>query len=370
MTRNISVLQDFFSLLSWLKVAWQEAPTTTVVGTPKAGLLGGIASWLTGVPKRVYIVHGLRLEGASNKLYPVLWLAERLTTALATDVIVVSKSLGQQMVRRRLVNAGKTWVIGEGTCNGIDVESINRRAVATDPRELRRELLIPEDAVVFGFVGRLTRDKGIETLLEAFKTVSGLSRTHLLLVGPLDSGFKLPDIVHDHPRITWVGETDDVPGYLSIVDILVLPTFREGFGMVTLEAAALKIPTITTFATGAVDSVINGVTGLQFNAGDARALAAHMRKLADDPETRATMGRAAYARAVVDFRPERIWTGLLSLISSEPSDDVLPLAIKERRPEFRRDCLLGRRSRGPHRCSRHSAQLNRAFGESKDIICD
>lgn len=322
MSREISPKNDLKSLFSWLRLLYRKAPYATVVGTPKAGLLGGLAAWAIRVPRRVYVVHGLRLEGTKGLLLLLLSLIERVSLAVATDVVVVSHSLGHQLLKRKLVAPSKCWIIGDGSCNGIDPERFQKRRAEVDAPAMRESLGLSPHATVVGFIGRITRDKGIHLLLEAIEEVNSEVELQLLIVGKTeaDPGVELEKL--SSPNICWVDGSDDIPGLLSIIDILVLPTYREGFPTVPLEAAASGVPTITTNATGAIDSVVDGVTGMIVPVGDRPALSIAIKELAENVTKRHEMGKAAYDRALVSFRPERIWSGLESILLGAESSDV------------------------------------------------
>ena len=183
--------------------------------------------------------------------------------------------------------------------------------------ELRRKLGIPEDAPVVGFVGRFTRDKGIPELLEAFSSL----RTHfpelrLLLVGDVEEGDPPPpqvfEVINRDPNIICPGFVSNPVLYYHVIDVLVLPTHREGFPNAVLEAQASGKPAVVTDATGAVDSVVDGVTGFIVPVGDVIALADALARLLDSPALVEEMGENARKRMATEFKPERIWSSLLA----------------------------------------------------------
>lgn len=170
-------------------------------------------------------------------------------------------------------------------------------------------------------MGRITRDKGVGLLLETIEQNALGQKTHVLIVGELDGdpGFDPNDLMK--PNVTWINGSDDVPALLSVMDVLVLPTAREGFPTVPLEAAAARVPTVTTNVTGAVDSVVDGVTGLIVRRDNKVDLSGALAGLLRDKERRLKMGEAAFLRADREFRPERIWFGLESIVNGSPSPD-------------------------------------------------
>ncbi|NQV26207.1 MAG: glycosyltransferase, partial [Rhodopirellula sp.] len=167
MNREITPLQDLVALVRLVRVMKQLRPDIVNAGTPKAGLLGMIAARITGVPARIYVLRGLRLETTSGLKRLILKTTERIASACAHQVVCVSESMRQVYIEQKLAPARKCLLPGPGTSNGIDVsrfEKTDRRLLAA--RDIRRNLEIPLDAPVVGFVGRLTRDKGIAELAD------------------------------------------------------------------------------------------------------------------------------------------------------------------------------------------------------------
>ena len=308
MCREISLLSDIQSLYRLWKVVIRVRPTITNFGTPKAGLLGSLASALARVPYRIYTLHGLRLETTSGIKRWILSQAERIACACADEVVCVSQSLRKRAIELGLVDSAKCVVLGQGTSHGIDFEHYKTEAENCEGTKLlRRELTIPSDAPVIGFVGRFTKDKGIAELLGAYNVLrQSMPDLRLLLVGDFEDGDPVPQRVRGQIEsdslIVTPGFVSDPAPYYPLMDMLALPTYREGFGTVLLEAAAAGKPAVTTTATGAVDAVLDGVTGFVVPVGDAGALAAALEKLLRNPELRTEMGLAGHERAKREFR--------------------------------------------------------------------
>jgi glycosyltransferase involved in cell wall biosynthesis len=320
MSRAMSPVRDLAALWEWLRLLRSVRPQVTNVSTPKAALLGSIAARLAGVPRRVYVVRGLRLEGASGPGRWLLWLAERLTIALSTDVVVVSSSLGHALRASRLLGRRRALLIGDGSSNGVPAQEIATRAAAARTAGARESLGLPSDRLVVGYVGRLVADKGIDTLLAG--AAAARSAPALLLVGSMDEPSLATAIEAAALPVVHVPWTDDVRPYYAAMDVLCLPTLREGFPNVVLEAAAAGVPAIATDATGAVDAVVDGVTGITVGVGDTAALAAAIDRLSAAPDERARLGDAARDRAVRDFRPERIWSGVAATMRGVEHPDA------------------------------------------------
>ncbi len=294
MRRGIAPMADLAALLRlWLLIG-SRRPDLVEFSTPKAGLLGSLAAKLRGVPRRVYMLRGLKLETCTGLKRRILLVAERLASACAHVVLCNSESLRAEALALGLAPAGKLCVLGEGSSHGVDIERFS-----PGPSDVRAQLGIPDEAPVVGFAGRLTRDKGLPELVEAFDLILRAEpSTRLLLVGWFDASEDALDNdlcvrIRNHPQMHYTGFVSDVAPFYRAMDVLVLPTWREGFPNVVLEAAATGIPVVTTECTGARDSVVPEVTGLLIPPGYPEAISEAVLKIVRDPQRRRRMGRAA-----------------------------------------------------------------------------
>jgi glycosyltransferase involved in cell wall biosynthesis len=307
MRRTIAPATDLLALLRLWLLLGKCKPDLVEFGTPKAGLLGTLAAWLRGVPRRVYMLRGLKLERSSGLKRWILLAAERVACACAHVVLCNSASLRAEALALHLAPASKLLVLGEGSSNGVDVDRFS-----PGPTDVREKFDIPCKAPVVGFVGRFTRDKGLPELIEAFDLILLTEpATHLLLVGwfdaaedALDAGVR--DRILSHPRIHYTGFVADTAPYYRAMDVMVLPTWREGFPNAVLEAAATGIPVVTTESTGARDAVVAEVTGLLIPPGYPEAIYEAVIKLLRDPERRLRMGKAARAWVTGHYSEERV----------------------------------------------------------------
>lgn len=332
MSREITPLQDWRSLLQLTDVLQELKPDLVNAGTPKAGLLGMLAATRARVPVRIYTLRGLRMETATGLKRLILTTTERIAARCAHKVICVSPSLRQAFIDFRLGAANQTVVLGGGSSNGVDTT----RFASTPERQaegltLRRSLGIPDAAQVIGFVGRLTRDKGVAELVAAYAALlHEFEDLHLLLVGGFEEGdplsLEMRDAIWTHPNIHITGFVNNTAPYYSAIDLLVFPSHREGLPNVPLEAAAAGRPTVGFAATGTVDAVQNGVTGILVPVGDIEGLTEAVRRYLQDAELLSQHGLNARQRVETQFRREVIWQQLAELYNNELRQRGLPTA--------------------------------------------
>jgi glycosyltransferase involved in cell wall biosynthesis len=317
MAREISPWEDLLSLWRIWRVLSGLRPAITNVATPKAGLLGGIAAWACRIPCRYYSVIGLRCETTTGFKRKLLILTERVACLCAHRVICVSESMRQKAIDLGIVDANRTVVLASGSYAGVDPKRFAPTPeVLHHADQIRRNLGIPREAPVVGFVGRLTRDKGIAELVEAYSRLrERFPALRLLLVGQVENADPLPSETHRlierEPQIIQTGFVEDPAPYYHIMDVLAFPTHREGFGNAALEAHAAGKPVVAARSTGVVDAVIDGVTGILVPVGDARALAGALELVLEDSSLAAALGAAGRERALRQFRQETVWDAII-----------------------------------------------------------
>jgi len=334
MEREISPLRDLISLVRASRLIRQLGPMVSNSGTPKAGLLVGLAAFLNRVPCRIYTLRGLRLETATGPKRWTLRLTERIACACAHRVICVSPSLRRRAVELGLVPPKKAIVLASGSSNGVDpsrfLPTVERLAKAA---EIRRQHGIGSHNAIIGYVGRFTSDKGVPELMAAFRLLrQNFPSAVLLLVGSYEQGDPVPPetraAIESDPGVIRVDFTSDIATYYFVMDMLVLPTHREGFPNVVLEAQAAARPVVTTCATGASDSICDGVTGLLVPVGDVAALANSLMKLLSEPELAQRMGIAGRERVINQYRCETTWEALAGLYRELLHQRGLPAPAK------------------------------------------
>jgi glycosyltransferase involved in cell wall biosynthesis len=285
--------------------------------TPKGGLIGMISSFLVRTPVRIYHIRGLPYMAATGKNRFLLRWSEKLSCLLAHEVFCVSHSIRQFAVQDGLVPAEKIKVFLGGSGNGVDATTRFNPQSFTDRErcELRKSLGISADDLVIAYVGRLVRDKGVEELAAAWRVLrEGFPSARLLLAGPFEPKDAISDDTRDFleadPRVVILGDVPDAAPYYSIADIVALPTYREGFPNVPLEAAAMELPVVATTIPGCTDAVEDGVTGTLVPPRDANALRLAIERYLEDPELRRAHGLAGRERVMREFRQEDIWEAI------------------------------------------------------------
>jgi len=319
MEREINPLGDLRAVRELVALLKELHPDIVNAGTPKAGLLGMLAAKIARVPARIYTLRGLRLETTRGLKSALLNATECMAAMCSQKVICVSHSLRDAFVQRGLAPMRKCVVLGSGSSNGVNV----RRFQLTDEQRqqaaaIREQLKLPIDAPVIGFVGRLTRDKGIVELFSAFESLRAeIPDLHLLLVGDFETGDPVPQstaqALREHPAVRITGFVPSTELYYDLMQVLAFPSYREGFPNVPLEAAASGLPVVGFAATGTVDAVQDGVTGKLVPLGDAAGLTDALRAYLRDDLLRFRHGDAGRQRVARDFRNETIWNALYDL---------------------------------------------------------
>lgn len=286
MTREITPFKDLRALLKLYKYLKKEQPFIVHTHTPKAGIIGMLASKLAKVPNRIHTVAGLPLLEVTGFKRKVLNFVEKLTYTCATKVFPNSNGLKEIIINNRFTTSAKLKVLANGSSNGIDTEYFNPQLFSNTEREtLKKQLGIKKDDFVYVFVGRLVGDKGINELVASFKNLRSRSqhaRSHTELVEVLEEGkpsnIKLLLVgsfetaldplnpatlieIQENPNIISVGWQEDVRPYLAISNMLVFPSYREGFPNVVMQAGAMGLPSIVTNINGCNEIIIEGKNG-------------------------------------------------------------------------------------------------------------
>jgi glycosyltransferase involved in cell wall biosynthesis len=311
-SRAISPLKDLRSIFRIARHLRRGRFAVAHAHTPKGGLVGILAATLARTPVRVYTMHGLPLETAKGIKYYLLWLADWCTCKCATRVLAVSPSLRQRIIAAKLCPADKIEVLGQGSACGLDPDYFKRTPeLIRLGSEIRKRHGIDSEAVVLGYVGRIGPEKGVHELVDAFTRLSQRHNLRLLLIGEdeelhgaLSEATRRE--LRSNPRIIKLDHAQDVRPFYAAIDIVVLPTLREGISMVLLEAGAMNLPAVANRVTGCVDAIEDQVTGLLVDPHKPDQLVDALSGLIRDPTRRAEMGRQGRLRVEQCFAGERL----------------------------------------------------------------
>lgn len=321
MARNISPFADLKTLLMLWRLFRTINPTIAHASTGKGGPLAIIASYMARVPIKVYSLRGMMVDRRRGLVGQGLKLLERVSCGLADRVLSVSASVADRIVEMGLCQRGKIVTPANGSSNGVDAEGrFNPDALGPEAcSNFRKRFDIPAQALVTGFVGRIVAGKGFVELIRAWEIVKAVRDDAFLLVaGPLEHQDPVPDwalrAMKEDRRIVWIEYVapEDMPVFYEAVDLIVLPSYSEGFPNVLLEAAAMRTPVVASKVTGCVDAVQDGRTGKLVPVRNANDLAEAIMDYLSDPELRSLHGIAARERVLRDFRPKPVWEAVLA----------------------------------------------------------
>ncbi|AEI48143.1 glycosyltransferase family 4 protein [Runella slithyformis] len=318
--RKFDIRKNVQGLLQFRRYFRQEKPLIVHGNTPKAAFLSMIAAKMENIPIRIYEMHGLPLETArlSSKLW--LFLAEKLCCWIATHVIAVSPSLRKAVIGGGLVAASKISVMHHGSCNGVDTQrKFNPSLINTqDTTRLKKSYGISPAQPVVGFVGRLTKDKGVIELYKAWQRVKRrFPEALLLVIGEVDERVPLSKQwlarLDADESIIRTGHVTDMPSHYALMDFLVLPSYREGLGNVVLEAAAMKKPSIVSRVTGLKDTIVKNQTGIFCQVHSVEDLTDKIIYYLENKPLIEAHGNAARERVAHCFCPNDVWNEKLQL---------------------------------------------------------
>ena len=319
MERDISIVKDLKSLFEMTRLFSKTKPRFIHGNTPKAGLISMISGWLTRVPKRIYYIHGLRYQGATGLKKLLLMAMEKVSCRLATHVFAVSQGIKDSVYNDNITNK-PVKLIGFGSINGIDEDyfSNNNRSIPTINSRNR----IAETDFVYGFVGRLVADKGINELVSAFLAInSNFENTRLVLVGPYEAHLSPLDsqtqnAIEQHPNIIRYDVQSDVRPFYKLMDIFVFPSYREGFGVSLIEALSMEVPVICSDISGCDEIIKDNETGILVPKSSIDGLAEAMISLMGNKKKRLKLAKKGRSEVIRKYRQTHVWEDTLAMYQS------------------------------------------------------
>ena len=288
MSRKFTPLQDLFSLIKMIVLFRKESPDIVHSHTPKAGIIAMLAAFLCNVPIRLHTVAGLPVMNKVGLTRIILLAVEWLTCKCATKIYPNSKGLEVFLTDVVKVSSNKLKVLGSGSSNGVDTAYFNLSPDLQKSSEIFKTEYGLNDCFVFTYIGRIVRDKGIEELLDAYQRLSSeVKNVRLLIVGleeplidPISNHAQL--ILKNNTDIVCTGFMDDIRPSLGASDCLVLPSYREGFPNVVMQAGCMNIPSIVSNINGCNEIIQDGSNGLIVEPKSTDALYYAMKRLESD----------------------------------------------------------------------------------------
>lgn len=302
--RKINIPYDVYSLIKLIVTLYKLKPDIVNISTPKASLLGMIASYITMVPIRIYLIRGLRYEtltGLTKVLYIYL---EKLICLMSTNIVSISNSIKDLLIRDNICKYSKINILLKGSSNGINLKTFFHPVISL--------LQKPPNTLIIGYVGRLCTDKGTPELIRIFKNLEAHNKIKiiLLIVGDFDSTNKFKRdfdaIIAKDKNIIKTGFVDNVYSYLKIMDIFIFPSKREGFGNAIIEASLSKLPIVAFDIPGVRDAVINNSTGLLAAPNNLPDIINKVQHYIDNPNLRLDHGLNGHKWVIDNFDRNKI----------------------------------------------------------------
>lgn len=284
--------------------------------TPNASLYASLAGWLAGIPVRLYCQWGLVFVGFDGIKRKIFKLEEKLVCTLSTWIEPDSRGNLNFCHEQKLYPENKGSVIHKGSASGVSLEKFDISQKEIFKNEIRNKYYIPDDAFVYGFVGRITGDKGINELLYATKSILNIySNIYVLLIGGIDKEESVDSNLYDwsksNSHVIYCGSTNEVQRYMSAMDCYVMPSYREGFGLTVVEAGAMGIPVICTNIPGPTDAIRNEENGLIIEKKDEEGLKNAILRLYTNSELCKELGQAGYKSVKENYEQNNLFKYIL-----------------------------------------------------------
>lgn len=320
--RSFSPILDIYSIIR-LFIYIKKNKIDTVIGhTPKGAFIAMISSYFANVKTRIYFRHGLMYETSNGFKKILLMYIERLTSFFSTKVICVSKSVLECSISNKLSNPKKLLIINKGTCNGVDSGKLFNKDFINPKlkEEIYNKYDISNDTKIIGYIGRLAKDKGINELILAWNLIKkDKLDIKLMLCGPIDERDPIDQVLLNRiitdNSIILVGEVQNPEFYYSIFSCFVLPSYREGFPTVVLEASSMQLPIITTKSTGCIDSIIENETGI-FTEISAISISEKIKFYFNNPLIANQHGINGREFIIKNFQQEILWQYLYKIYTN------------------------------------------------------
>lgn len=313
--RSINVANDLKALFELIRVIKREKPLIVHANTPKGSLLGMIAAWYCRIPHRIYTVTGLRFETATGAFRRLLIAMERITCFCATKVIPEGDGVAATLRRERITTKPLKKILN-GNINGVDLEYFSRtQNLEEEAHQIKTKI---GEGFTFIFVGRIVRDKGIIELIEAFQKLQEIHpECRLVLLGRREQDLDpIPQstlqAIEDNPAIFEAGWQNDIRPWFIAADVLVLPSYREGFPNVVMQGGAMGLPSVVTDINGCNEIIIEGENGYIVPSHNSQALYMGMKEMIENTAKTKEMAQKARTLIAARYEQRAVWKAILS----------------------------------------------------------
>ena len=315
MKRGISI-GGILSCLKMSKIFRKNQFDLIQYSTPNAALYASIAGWFARIPVRLYCQWGIAYVGFIGLKRKIFKCEEKFVCSLSTWIEPDSIGNLNFSHEEKLYPEKKGSVVHKGSASGVSLEKFDISKKIFYRREIREKYDIPEEAFVYGFVGRITGDKGINELLAATKLIlKKYKNVYLMIVGGMDKEESVNTNLFEWSKkscnVIYCGATNEVQKYMSAMDCYVMPSYREGFGLTVVEAGAMGIPVICTNIPGPTDAIHDQETGLIIEKKNVEALRTAILKIYSDPEMAKKLGQAGYENVKTNYEQKRLFKYIL-----------------------------------------------------------
>lgn len=317
--RNISLFNDLKCFLTLLFFMFRDRPDIIITLTPKGGFLGITASYLMLIKKRIHYYTGQVWVTKRGLLKKLLKFIDKTIFKMCTESVTDSKHQKKFLEYEKIVNRDSVKVLANGSICGVDT---SRFRPNIDYRsEIRKDNNISSDSIILLFLGRLNKDKGILDLVDVFNDILKKSNKSifLFLVGPDEENIKtkIKKLKNKNfEKIIFIKFTTHPEKYMAAADIFCLPSYREGFGMVALEASACALPIIASKIYGLIDAIEENKSGLFHEVKNKKQIENLLIKLIDDEGLRKRLGKQGRERVLKDFEQKYVTDEFVNYIQN------------------------------------------------------
>ncbi len=297
------------------KIFKREKYDIVLYGTPNGSFYASIASNLAGIKNRLYYNWGLRYQGFTGWKRALVKKMIKTICSNSTVIEVESYSILENAIKDDLYKRDKASVIWNGSACGVDLKKFDYTKRDEWRNSIRKELGIDNDTIVFGYAGRLNRDKGVNELVEAFAGLKEKNNVMLLLIGDYDDvGTTITpeniNRIENSDNIKHIGYTSKLEQYYAALDVFCSLSYREGFGLVVIEAAAMGAPAIVSNVPGQYDTIIVNETGILAEVKDVESTRLAIQFYIDHPEVVKEYGKKAYEHVVQNYDSVKLFEKL------------------------------------------------------------